>query len=56
MTIGIKLSTTFKPVSKGKLTGVREIIEGAITSTNLLVLAIMVLYHLLDFLKDHNTT
>lgn len=33
MTIGIKLSTTFKPVSKGKFTGVREIIEGAITST-----------------------
>lgn len=39
--MGIILSTTFRPVSKGVLTGVREIIEGAIASTVRLPLGII---------------
>lgn len=52
MTIGTKLSTTFKPVSKGILTDVLTIIEGARDSTKRLVFVIIAPFSSIGLLKD----
>lgn len=52
MTIGTKLSTTFKPVSNEVLTDERTIIDGARDSTKRLVLVTIGPFSSIGLLKD----